>query len=112
MLFATWVILFGPATESCTYVMISPVMAWCLIDSFRRPTFWGTRVFLIVSLIMMGPLATDLFGSTVRMWAHRYGSQPCGGLLLLAHLIIQTIQSFRNADQTVNSHFDAIPMAA
>jgi len=98
-LFATWVILFGPATESCTYVIISPVIAWCLIDSFRRPASWGTRCLLIISLILMGPLSTDLFGSPVRIWAHRYGCQPFGGLLFLVHLVTKTVQSFPSKNQ-------------
>src|SRR5439155_8326409 len=52
-LFACWAMLFGPATESCTYVVIAPAIAWSLIDAFRRPNSWGGRLLLIVSFVMM-----------------------------------------------------------
>lgn len=92
-LFSTWVVLFGPATEACTYVMIGPALAWSLLDTFRRPAGWGVRIFLIACLILMGPLVTDFFGATVRILAHRYGSQPVGGLLYLGYLAAETVRS-------------------
>lgn len=93
--YSVWVVLFGPATESCTYVVIGPALAWSLFDAFRQPAGWGVRVWLVVCLILMGPLVTDLFGATVRIWAHRYGSQPIGGLLYLAYLLVETVRLTR-----------------
>jgi hypothetical protein len=83
VLFAIWVVLFGPATESCTYVIAAPAIAWSLVEIFDQPAWWVTRVLLAVSLLLMGPLVTDLFGPTVRAVAIAHGSQPLGALLFL-----------------------------
>jgi hypothetical protein len=91
MLFSAWVVLFGPATEACTYAVIAPAIAWALIEAFGRPGTWGRRVVLIASLLLMGPVATDMFGSTVRLLANHYGSQPVGGLLFLIYLVVDTV---------------------
>ncbi len=91
LVYSTWVVLFGPATESSTYAVIGPALAWSLIDAFRRPAGWGARILLIACLILMGPVVTDLFGATVRVWAHHYGMQAVGGLLYLAYLLVETV---------------------
>ena len=91
LVYSTWVVLFGPATESSTYAVIGPALAWSLIDAFRRPAGWGIRFLLVACLILMGPVVTDLFGATVRVWAHQYGMQAIGGLLYLACLLAETV---------------------
>jgi len=86
-LFAIWVVLFGPATESCTYVVLAPALAWSLVEAYRRPLPWFGRSMLVASLVMMGPVVTDLFGNTVRNFANEHGSQPLGALLFAAWLL-------------------------
>jgi hypothetical protein len=92
MLFSTWVVLFGPATEACTYAVIAPAIGWALIDAFQPQSSWKRRVVLVASLLLMGPVATDMFGSSVRLFANRYGSQPMGGLLFLGCLVVEIIR--------------------
>jgi hypothetical protein len=87
LLFAVWVALFGPATETCTYVVMAPAIALALLEVFNRPSGWGVRLLLIASLLMMGPLVTDLFGPVVRNFANAHGSQPHGALLYLVYLL-------------------------
>jgi hypothetical protein len=37
-----WMTLVGPATESCTYVMVAPVLAWAALTAVRAPwQRWG-----------------------------------------------------------------------
>jgi hypothetical protein len=90
LLFSAWAVLFGPATESCTYVVMAPAIAWAVVDAYLRPTWPVTRLLLVASLLMMGPLVTDLFGPAVRAFANYHGSQAVGALLFLAHLLAQT----------------------
>lgn len=90
MAFACWVALFGPATESCTYVVMAPAAAWGLIDAFTRPASWLVRLMLIASLLLMSLLVTDLFGPAVRTFASAHGSQPVGAILFLAYLLMRT----------------------
>jgi hypothetical protein len=87
--FATWVVLFGPATESCTYVVVAPAIAWALLDSRDRPRNMLVRSLLIVSLLLMGPFTTDMVGSALRNFANEHGSQPIGALLFLICQLIR-----------------------
>jgi hypothetical protein len=92
LLFLTWVVLFGPATEKCTYMVMGPAIAWALVDVCRRPSWRLTRLLFIASLLMMGPLVTDLVGHAVRDFANGHASQTIGALLFLACLLAQTSQ--------------------
>ena len=91
--FAAWAALFGPATESCTYVIMAPAIAWALVDAFRRPAPWPGRFVLVLSLLLMGPLTTDLAGPMLRNFANEHGSQPVGALLFVVYLLVQTMRS-------------------
>ncbi len=84
--FALWTVLVGPATESCTYAVMGPAIAWVLLDAFARPTPTWTRALLIISLVLMGPIVTDL-GGPLRNLANSHGSQPIGALLFLGYLL-------------------------
>lgn len=89
-LFAIWAMLFGPATESCTYIVVAPAIAWSLIGAFCSGGSRLARLQLIASLVMMGPLVTDLFPRVIRDFASTHGSQPLGALLYLGYLLGQT----------------------
>jgi hypothetical protein len=82
-----WIVLFGPATESCTYAVVAPTIAWALLDVFRRPTLWISRSTLVASLLLMGVLSTDLFPGLVRDFVNEHAGQPIGALLLFAFLM-------------------------
>jgi hypothetical protein len=97
LLFTGWVVLFGPATEACTYAVIAPALAWLLVDAFARPTSWLRRASLLAALLLTGPVVTDLFGPTVRAFAVTHGSQPLGGLLYLGCVFINSMQGARSA---------------
>ena len=88
--FSAWVVLCGPATESCTYVVAAPAIGWAVVEAWRRRAAWPWRVALIASLLMMGPAVTDMFGKLIRNFANEHGSQPLGALILLAWLATET----------------------
>jgi hypothetical protein len=88
ILFALWVALFGPATESCSYVILAPALAWSILEAFHRPSGGLARTWLLVSHVMMGPLVSDLFGPVVRNFANQQGSQPLGALMFLLYCLI------------------------
>jgi hypothetical protein len=87
MLFAVWAVLFGPATESCSYVVLAPAVAWALVEAFQRPGAWGGKALLLLSLFLMGPSVTDFVGKQLRHHAYLYGTQPLGALLFLGYLL-------------------------
>lgn len=94
-LFTCWAMLFGPATETCTYIVIAPAIAWSLVDAFSRPVSWAGRGMLILSFLMMGPLVTDIATAPIRNFANEHGSQPIGALLFFSYLLVQMTGSRR-----------------
>ncbi|HEX7449258.1 MAG TPA: glycosyltransferase family 87 protein [Pirellulales bacterium] len=91
--FSLWVVLCGPATESCTYVVAAPAIAWAVIEVWRRGRPAYERAAMVASLLMMGPAVTDMFGKLIRNFANEHGSQPVGALLLLAWLVAEATRS-------------------
>lgn len=87
--FSVWVILFGPATEACTYVVAAPVISWAIVEAWHRRASWPERAVLVASLLAMGPMTTDLFGGLVRNFSNEHGSQPVGGLVLVGWLFLE-----------------------
>jgi hypothetical protein len=96
-LFAPWVLLFGPATESSTYAVAAPAVAWALIDAYHRRTSWVVRLVLPVCLVLMGPVCTDLVGTTLRNFAATHGAEPIGALLFVAYLAAEALRGPRTS---------------
>jgi hypothetical protein len=110
--FSLWVVLFGPATESCTYAVAAPAIAWALVEAWHRRSRWPQRVMLAASLLMMGPMVTDMFGKTIRNFSNEHGSQPIGGLLLLAWLAMEWHRRARLSDDDgMNNSRPAVHLA-
>ena len=99
LLYLVWVVLFGPATESCSYAVVAPVVGWLLADAVGRGAGLTERVALTAALVLCGPVTTDLFGPTVREVADLKGAQPVGGLILLACVLWRTASPLRSAGQ-------------
>jgi hypothetical protein len=102
-MFSIWVVLFGPATEACTYVVMSPVVAWALLDAWRRGSGWLFGTLLVVSLCMMGPMATDMFGASVRVFANAYAIQPAGAILFFGVLLAERARRLRVSAPTAET---------
>jgi Glycosyltransferase family 87 len=87
LLFAVWAMLFGPATETCTYIVMAPACAWCIIEGWRNQRGVRTAVVLTSSFLLAGILVTDAAGPTLRTFFNGHGAQPFAALLLLTYLI-------------------------
>lgn len=114
-LFAVWVVLFGPATESCTYVVAAPVIAWRLLESLQTSRTALQPFALIASLLMMGPAVTDMFGRLVRNFANEHGSQPIGAIVLLVCLLYEIVCAARQnsaADAATEPRLLPLPCGA
>lgn len=110
-LFACWVVLLGPATETCTYIVIAPVIAWQLILAFSHKVARLERLVLVLSFLMMGPLVTDLVAPTIRNFANEHGSQPLGALLLFGCVLVQMTRTSRVCYAEGSQH-QAVPINA
>ncbi|HEV3021842.1 MAG TPA: glycosyltransferase family 87 protein, partial [Pirellulales bacterium] len=80
--FALWVVLLGPATEACTYVVAAPTAALAVVRAFSRCHVPVARLASVAAIVMMGPSVTDLFGKTIRNFSVEQGMQPLGALVL------------------------------
>jgi hypothetical protein len=95
VLFCVWVALFGPATEPCTFVVMAVPLAWLLVAAFTGPAHWPWRALLVTSLLLMGPLVSDLVGEGGRTFAREHAFQALGALLFLAGDAVRLVWAYR-----------------
>jgi hypothetical protein len=76
-----WMMLCGPATESSTYVLLGPALAWAVLGAGGEP--WAVRALpaLAWGLLVVCVLA-GLFRNTAQF--HALGLQPLAALLFAA----------------------------
>ena len=48
-----WMLLFGPATESSTYILLAPVISLAAVEVFSRPFPKWMRAMLIAALVVL-----------------------------------------------------------
>jgi hypothetical protein len=86
-----WMTLFGPATESCTYGLLAPTLAWAVLEArLSRDSGWrgsfaigSYTLFVCAELLVWFPLGRSL---------RNLGALPLAASLLFIAL---TIQVFR-----------------
>jgi hypothetical protein len=78
-----WMTLCGPATESCTYVLLAPALAWGVLSAGweRRPAAVRALGWLAFGLFQV-PVLAGLFPGASRV--HGWGPHPLAALLFLA----------------------------
>jgi hypothetical protein len=78
-----WMTLFGSATESCTYILLAPSVAWALIDAWSGPFTDNARGGgLLASLALFVVAQTAVWFPDGRS-LHALGIQPLAALLFL-----------------------------
>jgi dolichol-phosphate mannosyltransferase len=81
-----WMLLCGPATESNTYILLAPVLAWAVVEAWTSPDTARTRH---LPAVCYGVLAL----SQAACWfpagkqLHTLGAQPLTALLLTGGLV-------------------------
>ncbi len=83
---AAWMLLFGPATEDCTYILFAPMMAWVVIESallpvprwLRAAVYGGYGLFVVGEIVYWFP-----WGSAF----NRLGTFPIAAMILAAALV-------------------------
>ena len=80
---AGWMMLCGPATESCTYIVLAPALTWALVASaLPRPTLGRMVLPLAAYGLLLAGVCAGLAPRTSNV--HAYGMQPLAALLFLA----------------------------
>ncbi len=102
-----WMTLFGSATESCTYILVAPSLAWALMDSwlYGRPFWIRSGLLASYGLFMAAEFAVWIPGAARPF--HSLGIHPLAALILLICLLftslLPTLQ-FANAEMARNEH--------
>ena len=88
-----WMILLGPATEACTYVLLAPTAATLLVagPEGRSPLIWGLAL-LGYGLLVCTMFAAAFPGGTK---LEQFGPQPAGALLLGGVLLLEAVPLLR-----------------
>jgi len=81
-----WMVLCGPATESCTYILLAPVLAWAVLDAAldRRP-LWSRLIPWCSLVLFVFSQTISWFPEHVRMLF--LGILPLAGIVLWAGVV-------------------------
>ena len=81
-----WMVLCGPATESCTYILLAPVLAWAVLDAAldRRP-LWSRLIPWCSLVLFVFSQTISWFPEQVRMLF--LGILPLAGIVLWAGVV-------------------------
>jgi hypothetical protein len=88
-----WMTVFGPATESCTYILLAPTLSWTLLSAWLQPAVWGLRGAVILSFgLFTASQAAVWFPGGARQ-LHTAGLQPLSAVLLLGCVLGMALQA-------------------
>jgi hypothetical protein len=81
-----WMTVFGPATESATYVFLAPAAAWAVLRTGREryPPLGRYLILTGYGLLVLAQVANWF---PVGRMVHSFGLQPIAGLLLTAGFV-------------------------
>jgi hypothetical protein len=63
-----WLVLFGPCTQTPTYLLAGPAVGLVLMNAWRRGVNRGTWTMLVIAAVFAGPLQTTVLGMTIWSW--------------------------------------------
>jgi hypothetical protein len=108
-----WMLVFGPATESCTYSLMGPLLAWASLDPTRETETRLERFLLLLSIGFFG-VALLSVPIGVSRFIEAFGLQPIGAAVLFARTLVsgRPLRDFRPAVTTVPPVFLMKPQAA
>jgi hypothetical protein len=91
-----WMLLCGPATESCTYVLLAPAMTWGLVKA--RNGAWPRGIRYLPGLAFGLFLVSVLAGlSKVTGQIHGLGVQPLAALVLAVAYLVMALHGLAAA---------------
>jgi len=78
-----WMLLFGPATEGATYVLLAPALVFALVQAFYQNTPHWMRNALCLSfvLILLGQMLDSYF--IYKKGVYSMSLQPFGALIFM-----------------------------
>jgi Glycosyltransferase family 87 len=86
-----WMTLVGPATESCTYILLAPTLAWALFEAWQAPR-WPFALLLYLASYSLFLLCQLAVWFPIGRAVHTLGLQPLAGVYLLLGLLFVLFQ--------------------
>jgi hypothetical protein len=87
-----WIALCGPSTESSTYVILAPPLAWALLDpTGDRPRGAGRLLVLAAAASLSACVLSGLFPHSNRF--HAFGPHPLGAASFLAAVFLGALRT-------------------
>jgi hypothetical protein len=101
-----WMVLCGPATESCTYILLAPVLAWAVLEAILgQGPFWSRMIpwssFALFGLSQFTSWVPESFRMPF------IGVLPAAGVLLLVGLVEASVRDLMKSSSmsSVQSEF-------
>jgi hypothetical protein len=88
-LLVCWILLLGPATESSTYILLAPALAFELIEAWTAPTHRLLRAALVLVCILLGIGLTAAWTSMTTT-IHAMGEQPLAVVIFACCILYKT----------------------
>jgi hypothetical protein len=89
-----WMTVLGPATESATYILLAPIVAWMLVETYAEPSAWLRRIgYELVFGLFIASQCALWFGSRGKWFRDQLQPLPIAGTLLLVLLLFQALTS-------------------
>lgn len=84
-----WMTVFGPATESPTYLLLAPSVVWGVLSCWRQPARPAIRLMMAGSYALLLSLQLLGWNSALFQGYRMHGPQPIAGLIFLAALLME-----------------------
>jgi putative Ca2+/H+ antiporter (TMEM165/GDT1 family) len=99
-----WMTALGPATESATYILLAPTVAWMLIESSAqsRDRAWRIAYGIVFGLFVASQCAL-WFGDKGKWFRDRLQPLPVAGTLLFIVLLADATRRLRWCDDRLTS---------
>jgi hypothetical protein len=88
-----WMTVLGPATESCTYILLAPALAWACLESRLVPHARWTQIGILCSYALFTLTQAAPWFRAVGRQFHSWGPQPLAGLVLCACYVFMELRN-------------------
>jgi glycosyl transferase family 87 len=94
-LVSCWMLLFGPSTESATYVMLAPAMVLALAESLNERDSHPWLLFAAFAVLLTGLALNSFFN--IRKNYYSMSVQPLGAVLFTLYALRRALRPERKA---------------
>jgi Glycosyltransferase family 87 len=89
-LVSCWMLLFGPSSESATYVMLAPAVVLALVESFEEPDHHRWILLAGFGVLLAGLALNSFFN--IRKNAYSMSVQPFGAVLFAVYALMRALR--------------------